>query len=336
MNNADYFKLDRWQLTVAPYKKIPTTDVVSPKTPSPSLADLHKPETQPGVEAMSTYALRRSMSLPPLQHTAESVQMRMLKRSNTLPSTPKREPFTLKPNLKKQPNSGLTSLFSALNPIATKKKLEKIKKTADDFIKSELPYKVLNNYMSFGLDARIALEFHVGRENNPDNFDGQLYNKWYYLKKGTEIMATEDWTNLADKVYVECNGEKITERLKDKETAAVLFLNIPSYSGGKNPWKEAAPDELNNWGEKLHVQKPDDGIIEVIGFTVIELKTLHVGIHGHRIAQCNSAKIINFEPMPMQVDGEPVKLLPSVIDITLKQEKGQMLAKKKNDQINVR
>uniref|UniRef100_A0A1I8IJH2 DAGKa domain-containing protein n=1 Tax=Macrostomum lignano TaxID=282301 RepID=A0A1I8IJH2_9PLAT len=42
-----------------------------------------------------------------------------------------------------------------------------------------------------------------------------------------------------------------------------------------------------------------------------------MGWHGHRICQCKHAVIRTSRVIPIQIDGEPWRLQPSVIDIRL-------------------
>lgn len=44
---------------------------------------------------------------------------------------------------------------------------------------------------------------------------------------------------------------------------------------------------------------------------------LQAGGHGSSIAQCRKAKLTTSCTVPVQVDGEPCRLLPSVIEIDL-------------------
>jgi diacylglycerol kinase (ATP) len=44
---------------------------------------------------------------------------------------------------------------------------------------------------------------------------------------------------------------------------------------------------------------------------------LQVGGHGERLYQCQVAKLTTYKPIPMQVDGEPCRLKPSTIEISL-------------------
>ena len=53
--------------------------------------------------------------------------------------------------------------------------IEIFNEDGDDERGKQLRY--LNNYFSVGLDAKIALEFHQQREENPDNFKNASMNR---------------------------------------------------------------------------------------------------------------------------------------------------------------
>uniref|UniRef100_A0A914RK17 Diacylglycerol kinase n=1 Tax=Parascaris equorum TaxID=6256 RepID=A0A914RK17_PAREQ len=88
------------------------------------------------------------------------------------------------------------------------------------------------------------------------------------------------------------------------EFHCILFQNITYYAGGTIPW--GSDDDENT--------KPSscDGKIEVLGFTTATLAALQMGGKGERIAQCSHVNISTSKAIPMQVDGEPCLLAPSV------------------------
>uniref|UniRef100_A0A8C1Y100 Diacylglycerol kinase n=1 Tax=Cyprinus carpio TaxID=7962 RepID=A0A8C1Y100_CYPCA len=183
--------------------------------------------------------------------------------------------------------------------------LEASEEERDDHQTDKLPINVFNNYFSLGFDARVTLEFHESREAKPERFNSRLRNKMFYAGTAFSDFLTGSSKDLSKHIRV-----------------VVFECQIYLYCAGTMPWGN--PSEHNDFGPQKH----DDGLIEVIGFTMTSLATLQVGGHGERLHQCQEVTLTTFKPIPVQVDGEPCRLAPSVIRITLRNQ-ANMLQKTK-------
>ncbi|KAM6937331.1 diacylglycerol kinase zeta isoform 3-T3 [Xenentodon cancila] len=184
----------------------------------------------------------------------------------------------------------------------------------DEHQTDKLPIDVFNNYFSLGFDAHVTLGFHESREANPEKFNSRFRNKMFYAGTAFSDFLSGSSKDLAKHIKVVCDGTDLTAKVQEMKLQCLLFLNIPRYCAGTMPWGH--PSEH----QEFEPQRHDDGCIEVIGFTMTSLATLQVGGHGERLHQCKEVTLTTHKSIPMQVDGEPCKLAPSIIRINLRNQ----------------
>ncbi|PQQ00752.1 diacylglycerol kinase 2 [Prunus yedoensis var. nudiflora] len=175
---------------------------------------------------------------------------------------------------------GLTMLLHEINHAAVTM-LDRwkvnIKSEADP---NKVQSKFMMNYLGIGCDAKVAYEFHVTREINPEKFSSQFVNKLRYAKEGFE---------------------------------GLIVLNIGSYMGGVNLWQNDIEHD-----DEFSLQSMHDKMLEVVCICgAWHLGKLQVGLsHARRLAQGKVIRIHASSPFPVQIDGEPFIQQPGCLEIT--------------------
>lgn len=175
------------------------------------------------------------------------------------------------------------------------------------------------NYFSMGMDAQVSYAFHSERKKNPEKFKNQFVNQTTYAKLSCKqgwfcasLMhpSSRNIAQLAKVKIMKKPGQWIDLRIP-RSIRSIVCLNLPSFSGGLNPWGRPSKQKLHL--RDLTPPYVDDGFFEVVGFRDAwhGLVLFTPNGHGTRLAQANRIRFEfhkgGAEHAYMRLDGEPWK-----------------------------
>ncbi|CAF1137129.1 unnamed protein product [Adineta ricciae] len=171
------------------------------------------------------------------------------------------------------------------------------------------------NYISFGLDAAVVMDFHARRTRDPSEFTSPFKNKLMFINESrkyfNEFAFGIAW-NIGSYIRLICDGQDLTNTIRNYHS--VVLLNTPGFGSGTQPWGRTSTTTAVN---DFEAQDFSDRMIEVLALNTTQMALIHVGFRGTRIAQCRQVRVELSHPMPVHMDGEPFYLAGSTaVDIT--------------------
>ncbi|KAH0790615.1 diacylglycerol kinase 2 isoform X1 [Histomonas meleagridis] len=182
--------------------------------------------------------------------------------------------------------------------------------TIHDKIKNETKTSQMINYLSFGTDAAIAVDYEGIRRSCQPFLCCQCMSQSLFVPAGILNMCGKRDLNeymSVDLVGLDGWNEDVPQRMKNSNgDKTLIFMSSKTIYGGKSIWKGQSPQMMN------------DGKFEVIsngGLIKVSLVNINVNL-SHSYGQASAARIETFEPCFYQIDGEGSSMNnPAIFDL---------------------
>lgn len=171
-----------------------------------------------------------------------------------------------------------------------------------------ITHHLMNNYLSIGSDAEIALQFHENRNAHPERHTSRAQNMAWYLRLGLANLSPEP---IQPSITVDIDGQNAPI---PENTRCVVVLNLPSYSAGANLW---GPHKSRHTKRKLVGPAIDDGLLEVVAISgPMQIVAIHANVgRAKKLGQGKKITIGLRKVFATQIDGEPWRQQPANITI---------------------
>uniref|UniRef100_A0A8C5A014 Diacylglycerol kinase n=1 Tax=Gadus morhua TaxID=8049 RepID=A0A8C5A014_GADMO len=165
-----------------------------------------------------------------------------------------------------------------------------------------VPYPIINNYFSIGVDASIAHRFHHMREKHPHKF-----NITSLSLEGIAVVNIPSMHGGSNLWGESKKADKSSHHALDKSAEVITDRELL----------------------KTRSQDMSDKRLEVLGLEgAMEMGQIYTGLKsaGLRLAQTPQITIKTLKPLPMQIDGEPWMQPLCTIHITHKNQANMLMA----------
>ncbi|CAF4663134.1 unnamed protein product [Rotaria sp. Silwood1] len=103
------------------------------------------------------------------------------------------------------------------------------------------------NYISFGLDAAIVVDYYANRTRHPSKFTSPLKNKILCMNESRKYLkdfAFEIAWDLTSYIRLICDGQDFTDSIR--HCHSLVVLNTRSFGSGTHPWSRTSKNRIES------------------------------------------------------------------------------------------